>query len=198
VRIIILSFQLWELSRFMKFACKRGGNTGSMAVAKGKKEEKATHQITSRSTSSKAEDEVESWLLANSVVGKSTAIFELLAGENQALLAWRNTLPVLNFGLDVLDGLQRLNLKSALRERKETRVSLRRRRRGKGRRATNCLPLQSHHKHLKPILLISYNLNCTTQPSTVTHLRPSPSLIKSSTVPSSTTTFERAETWVVV
>jgi hypothetical protein len=31
-----------------------------MAVAKGKKEEKATHQITGRSTSSEAENEVES------------------------------------------------------------------------------------------------------------------------------------------
>jgi len=46
------------------------------------------------------------------VVRKSTAIFQLLAGEDQPLLVWRNAFLVLNFGLDILNGVRGLNLKS--------------------------------------------------------------------------------------
>ncbi len=41
-------------------------------------------------TTTKTEDEMESRLFLNVVVGKSAAIFELLAGEDQALLVWRD------------------------------------------------------------------------------------------------------------
>ena len=44
------------------------------------------------------------------VVRKSSAILELLAGEDQSLLVWRDTLLVLDLGLDIVDGVGRLNL----------------------------------------------------------------------------------------
>jgi hypothetical protein len=45
------------------------------------------------------------------VVGKGAAILELLASEDQALLVRGNALLVLNLGLDVVNGVRRLNLK---------------------------------------------------------------------------------------
>ena len=50
-------------------------------------------------------------LLLNVVVGKGAAVLELLASEDQALLVRRNALLVLNLGLDIVDGVRRLNLK---------------------------------------------------------------------------------------
>ena len=44
------------------------------------------------------------------VVGKGAAILELLAGEDQALLVRWDSLLVLNLGLDIVDGVGRLNL----------------------------------------------------------------------------------------
>jgi hypothetical protein len=61
-------------------------------------------------TTTEAENEVKSGLLLNVIVGKGAAILELLAGEDQALLVRRNTLLVLNLGLDIVDGIARLNL----------------------------------------------------------------------------------------
>ena len=49
-------------------------------------------------------------LLLNVVVGEGTAIFELLAGEDETLLVWGDTLLVLNLRLDVIDGVRRLDL----------------------------------------------------------------------------------------
>ena len=54
---------------------------------------------------------MESALLLDVVVGESAAVFELLAGEDQALLVWGNALLVLDLGLDVVDGVARLDLK---------------------------------------------------------------------------------------
>ena len=45
------------------------------------------------------------------IVGQSSAIFQLFSGENQTLLVWRNSLLVLDLGLDILDGIGRLYLK---------------------------------------------------------------------------------------
>jgi len=45
-------------------------------------------------TTTEAEDEVKSALLLDVVVGEGTAILELLASEDQALLVWGNTLLV--------------------------------------------------------------------------------------------------------
>jgi len=53
---------------------------------------------------------MEGGLLLNIVVGEGTAIFELLAGEDQALLVGGDSLLVLDFGLDIVDGVAGLNL----------------------------------------------------------------------------------------
>jgi hypothetical protein len=49
-------------------------------------------------------------LLLNVVVGEGAAIFQLLAGKDQALLVRRDALLVLDLGLDVVDGIGGLNL----------------------------------------------------------------------------------------
>jgi hypothetical protein len=61
-------------------------------------------------TTTKAEDEVESRLLLDVVVGESAAIFKLLAGENKTLLVRRDALLVLNLRLDIIDSVGRLDL----------------------------------------------------------------------------------------
>jgi hypothetical protein len=55
---------------------------------------------------------VEGGLLLDVVVGESTTILELLSSENQALLVRGDTLLVLNLGLDIVDGIRGLDLKS--------------------------------------------------------------------------------------
>lgn len=54
---------------------------------------------------------MQSRLLLDVVVGESATILQLLAGENQALLVRRNTLLVLDLGLDIVDGIAGLDLK---------------------------------------------------------------------------------------
>merc|ERR1712227_824724 len=51
-------------------------------------------------------------LLLDVVVGEGSSVFKLLSGEDQSLLVWRNAFLVLDLGLDVLDRIRRLNLKS--------------------------------------------------------------------------------------
>jgi hypothetical protein len=53
-------------------------------------------------TTTEAEDQVESRLLLDVVVGESAAVLELLAGEDQALLVRGNALLVLDLGLDIV------------------------------------------------------------------------------------------------
>ena len=48
--------------------------------------------------------------LLNVVVRQGTAILELLAGEDQPLLIWRDSFLVLDLCLDILNGITRLNL----------------------------------------------------------------------------------------
>ena len=48
--------------------------------------------------------------LLDVVVAQSAAILELLAGEDQALLVRGDALLVLNLGLDVVDGVARLDI----------------------------------------------------------------------------------------
>ena len=48
--------------------------------------------------------------LLNVVVRQGTAILELLAGEDQPLLIWGDTLLVLDLGLDVLNAIGGLDL----------------------------------------------------------------------------------------
>jgi len=54
---------------------------------------------------------MEGRLLLNVVVRKSTAILELLAGEDETLLIGRDAFLVLDLGLDVVNSVRRLNLK---------------------------------------------------------------------------------------
>ena len=54
---------------------------------------------------------MESRLLLDVVVGQSTTVLQLLAGEDQTLLVRRDTLLVLDLRLDVVDGIAGLNLK---------------------------------------------------------------------------------------
>merc|ERR1712224_931565 len=56
--------------------------------------------------------QVQGGLLLNIVVLQGAAVLELLTRENQALLVRGNALLVLNLGLDSLDGVGALNLKS--------------------------------------------------------------------------------------
>jgi hypothetical protein len=62
-------------------------------------------------TSTETEDEMEGRLLLDVVVREGTAIFELLASEDQALLVGWDALLVLDLGLDIVDGIGRLHLK---------------------------------------------------------------------------------------
>merc|ERR1712012_1447903 len=55
---------------------------------------------------------MESGLLLDVVIRKSTAVLELLAGEDETLLVGRDTLLVLDLSLDVVDGVGWLDLKS--------------------------------------------------------------------------------------
>merc|ERR1719491_1970301 len=55
---------------------------------------------------------MESGLLLDVVVGKGSAILELLSGEDQTLLIWRNSFLVLDPGLHVIDGISGFDVKS--------------------------------------------------------------------------------------
>jgi hypothetical protein len=63
-------------------------------------------------TTTQTKDKVEGGFLLDVVIGESSAIFKLLSCEDQALLVWRDAFLVLNLGLDVIDGVGRLNLES--------------------------------------------------------------------------------------
>merc|ERR1712127_580988 len=62
-------------------------------------------------TTSESQDEMESGFLLNVVVGEGSSILELLTGEDKSLLIGRNTFLVLDFGLDVLNGVGWLDFK---------------------------------------------------------------------------------------
>jgi hypothetical protein len=62
-------------------------------------------------SSTKTEDEVESGLFLDVVVRESAAVLELFTSEDQALLVWGDALLVLDFGLNVVNGVRRLDLK---------------------------------------------------------------------------------------
>ncbi len=61
-------------------------------------------------TATKTKNQMKGGLLLNVVVRERAAVFELLAGEDQALLVRGNALLILNLGFDVLDRVGRLNL----------------------------------------------------------------------------------------
>jgi len=65
-------------------------------------------------TTTETEDQVEGRLLLDVVIRKGAAILELLSGEDETLLVWGDTFLVLDLGLDVVDGVRRLNLEGDL------------------------------------------------------------------------------------
>jgi len=66
--------------------------------------------VKSSISATESEDEMEGRLLLDVVVRESSAVFQLLPGENQSLLVRRNPFLVLDFGLDILNGVTGLNL----------------------------------------------------------------------------------------
>jgi hypothetical protein len=61
-------------------------------------------------TTTEAKHEMQRRLLLDIVIGKSSAILELLAGENETLLIRRDALLVLDLRLDIVNSVGRLNL----------------------------------------------------------------------------------------
>jgi len=55
---------------------------------------------------------MESGLLLDVVIGEGSTVLELLSGEDESLLVWWDTFLVLDLGLDVLDGVSWLDIKS--------------------------------------------------------------------------------------
>ena len=63
------------------------------------------------SSSTKSQDKVKSGLLLDVVVGKSAAILELLSGKDKTLLIRGDSFLILDLGLDIVNGVRRLNIK---------------------------------------------------------------------------------------
>jgi hypothetical protein len=76
-------------------------------------------------TTAKTEDKVEGRLLLDVVVRKGAAVLELLASEDETLLVRGDTLLVLDLGLDVVDGVGGLDLKSDGLARQASRSAIR-------------------------------------------------------------------------
>jgi len=66
----------------------------------------------SHTSTSESQDQVKGRLLLDVVVGEGSSILELLSSEDESLLVWRDTFLVLDLGLDVLDGISWLDIKS--------------------------------------------------------------------------------------
>jgi hypothetical protein len=61
-------------------------------------------------TTSESENQVKGWFLLDVVIGEGSAVFELLSSEDESLLIRRDSFLVLDLGLDVFDGVRRLNI----------------------------------------------------------------------------------------
>merc|ERR1712227_610076 len=61
-------------------------------------------------TSSQSKHKMKSTLFLDVVVGEGSSIFQLLSSEDQSLLIWWDSFLVLDLGLDILNGVRRLNL----------------------------------------------------------------------------------------
>ena len=69
-----------------------------------------TKAVQSSLAATKSEDQVEGGLLLDVVVRQGASVFELLAGEDEALLIGRDALLVLDLCLHVLDGVGLLDI----------------------------------------------------------------------------------------
>jgi hypothetical protein len=63
-------------------------------------------------SSAKAQYQMQGRFFLNIVIRESTAIFQLLSSKDESLLVRWDALLVLDFGLDVVDGVARLNVQS--------------------------------------------------------------------------------------
>ena len=63
-------------------------------------------------TASESKNQMEGRLLLDVVIRESSSILELLTGEDKSLLIWWDTLLILNFSLDILDRVGRLDVES--------------------------------------------------------------------------------------
>jgi hypothetical protein len=61
-------------------------------------------------STSKSEDQMESWLFLDVVVREGSSVFELLSSEDESLLIGRDTFFVLDLGLNVVDGVRWFNV----------------------------------------------------------------------------------------
>merc|ERR1719266_2331845 len=59
-------------------------------------------------SSTETEDKMESRLFLDVIVREGSAIFQLLSSKDQTLLVWRNSLLVLDFGLDIFNSVRGL------------------------------------------------------------------------------------------
>jgi hypothetical protein len=62
-------------------------------------------------SSSESQNQMESGLLLDVIVRKSSSVFKLLTSEDKSLLIWRDTFLILDLSFDVLDGVCWLNIK---------------------------------------------------------------------------------------
>ena len=62
-------------------------------------------------TSSKSEDQVESGLFLDVVIGEGSAVFELLTSKDESLLIWWDSFLVLDLSLNVFNGVCWLDIK---------------------------------------------------------------------------------------
>jgi len=61
-------------------------------------------------TSSQSEDQVESWFLLDVIIGEGSAVFQLFTSKDESLLIGWDTFLVLDFSLDIIDGIWWLNV----------------------------------------------------------------------------------------
>ena len=66
--------------------------------------------LTLLGASPETENKVKRGFLLDVVVGEGSAVLKLLSGKNQTLLVRRNSLLVLDLGLDIVDGIGALDL----------------------------------------------------------------------------------------
>lgn len=61
--------------------------------------------------SPKPEDQVEGGFLLDGVISEDATILQLVAGKGQTLLVWEDALLILDLGLHIVNGVERLHLK---------------------------------------------------------------------------------------
>ncbi|WVZ05795.1 hypothetical protein V8G54_019141 [Vigna mungo] len=67
--------------------------------------------LTLLGATAETEDEMESGLFLDVIVGEGATVLELLSCEDETLLIWWDALLVLDLGLHIINGVRRLHLK---------------------------------------------------------------------------------------